>query len=116
MSIANALNNAISGLTATSRSAEVVSSNLANALTPGYSRREIVLSPRVLAGNGGGVHVDGVSRIISDTVLADYRLSNAAVAKSSFCVGSTPCSICSKIAAISLSKLSSFKPPSSLTI
>lgn len=83
MSIANALNNAISGLTATSRSAEVVSSNLANALTPGYSRREIALSPRVLAGNGGGVHVDGVSRIISDTVLADYRLSNAAFAKSS---------------------------------
>ena len=35
MSIANALNNAISGLTAAARGTEVVSSNLANALTPG---------------------------------------------------------------------------------
>lgn len=83
MSIANALNNAISGLTAVSRGSEVVSSNLANALTPGYARRELDLSPRVLAGNGGGVHVDGVSRIISSTVLADFRLSNAALGKSS---------------------------------
>lgn len=82
MSIANALNNAISGLTAASRGAEVVSSNLANALTPGYARRVIDLSPRVLSGNGGGVHIDGVSRIISDTVLADFRLSNAALGKS----------------------------------
>lgn len=83
MSIANALNNAISGLTAASRGAEVVSANLANALTPGYARRELDLSTRVLSGNGGGVHVDGVSRIISDTVLADYRLSNAALGRSS---------------------------------
>lgn len=86
MSIANALNNAISGLTATSRGAEVVSSNLANAMTPGYARRELDLSPRALGGNGGGVHVDGVSRIISNTVLADFRLSNAAAGKSSVAV------------------------------
>ena len=36
----------------------------------------------------------------------------AAVAKSSFCVGSTPCSICSMIEAISLSKLRSRLPSS----
>ena len=83
MSIANALNNAVSGLTAASRGAEVVSSNLANALTPGYARRELDLSPRVLAGGGGGVHVDGVSRIVSDRVLADFRLANAGLARSS---------------------------------
>lgn len=83
MSIANALTNAISGLTAASRGTEVVSTNLANALTPGYARRELELSPRVLAGNGGGVHVDGVSRIVSDTVLADLRLSNAGLARAS---------------------------------
>lgn len=83
MSIANALNNAISGLTAASRGTEVVSSNLANALTPGYARRELDLSPRIHSGNGGGVHVDGVSRIISNTVLADYRNASAALGRSS---------------------------------
>ncbi len=82
MSIANALNNAISGLTAAARGTEVVSSNLANALTPGYGRRELALSPRILAGNGGGVHIDGVSRIVSDTVLGDFRLASSGLARS----------------------------------
>lgn len=83
MSIANALNNAISGLTAVARGTEVVSSNLSNALTPGYGRRELDLSPRILSGNGGGVRIDGVSRIVSDTVLADFRLANSGLAKTS---------------------------------
>lgn len=82
MSIANALNNAISGLTAAARGTEVVASNLANALTPGYGRRELDLSPRILAGNGGGVHIDGVSRIVSDAVLGDFRLANSGLARS----------------------------------
>ncbi|WBU63874.1 flagellar hook-associated protein FlgK [Paracoccus aerodenitrificans] len=81
MSIANALNNAVSGLTAAARGTEVVSSNLANALTPGYARREVSLSPRTLSANGGGVQVDRIVRIISDSVLADLRLSSAALGK-----------------------------------
>ncbi|MDO5605076.1 MAG: flagellar hook-associated protein FlgK [Paracoccus sp. (in: a-proteobacteria)] len=87
MSIANALNNAISGLTAVSRGTEVVSSNLANALTPGYSRRELELSPRMLAGNGGGVQVSAVNRIVSNTLLADLRLANADMGRSSVAHG-----------------------------
>lgn len=83
MSIANALNNAISGLTATSRGTEVVSTNLANALTPGYARRELELSPRLLSANGGGVAVTGVNRIISESLLADLRMANASLAQSS---------------------------------
>ncbi|MBA4491037.1 flagellar hook-associated protein FlgK [Paracoccus sp. S1E-3] len=82
MSIANALNNAISGLTAAARGTEVVSSNLANALTPGYGRRELDLSPRVLSGNGGGVHVDGVSRIVSSSVLAEFRVARSGLGRS----------------------------------
>ena len=82
MSIANALNNAISGLTAAARGTEVVSSNLANALTPGYGRRELDLSPRVLSGNGGGVHIDGVSRIVSSSVLAEFRVANSGLGRS----------------------------------
>ncbi|MDO5640783.1 MAG: flagellar hook-associated protein FlgK [Paracoccus sp. (in: a-proteobacteria)] len=82
MSIANALNNAISGLTAASRGTELVSTNLANSLTPGYARRELELSPRIHANNGGGVHINGVNRIISNTVLSEFRLSSAAVGRS----------------------------------
>lgn len=82
MSIASAFNNAVSGLTAVARGTSVVSSNLANALTPDYSRREVDLSSRIYSGNGGGVQVNGVNRIVSDTVLAELRLSNAGLGNS----------------------------------
>ncbi|MFV0408624.1 MAG: FlgK family flagellar hook-associated protein [Paracoccus sp. (in: a-proteobacteria)] len=78
MSIANAL----SGLTVTARGTEVIASNLANALTPGYARRELELSPRITAGNGGGVQVGSINRIVSATVLSEFRTANAEVARS----------------------------------
>ncbi|WBU52947.1 flagellar hook-associated protein FlgK [Paracoccus sp. SCSIO 75233] len=81
MSIANALNNAASGLAAVARGTEVVSTNLANALTPGYSRRALELSPRIMSGNGGGVHVDGISRAVSSAVLSEYRIASADLAR-----------------------------------
>ena len=43
MSISSALSNALSGLNAVSRAADVVSSNVANAMTEGYGKREIEL-------------------------------------------------------------------------
>jgi hypothetical protein len=46
MSISGAVANALSGLTASARSAEVISSNIANAMTDGYGRREVVLGFR----------------------------------------------------------------------
>jgi len=45
MSITSALSNALSGLTVASRGAQVVSSNVANALTDGYGVRELSLTP-----------------------------------------------------------------------
>lgn len=80
MSIASALNNAVSGLTASSRMAEVVSSNTANAMTEGYARRELSLSAETLGGNGGGVRILGVARVVNETLLQDKRLSDAASA------------------------------------
>ncbi|AGT11311.1 flagellar hook-associated protein FlgK [Paracoccus aminophilus] len=77
MSISAALSNAISGLTAVSRGAEVVSSNLANALTPGYAARELQLSSRTLIGNGGGVKVEGVLRLVPAEIVADNRIANS---------------------------------------
>ena len=72
MSLSNALSVALSGLTAASRGTEVVATNLANAMTPGFARRELQLSPQAHA-SGGGVQIDGVARVIRSAVLALAR-------------------------------------------
>jgi flagellar hook-associated protein 1 FlgK len=77
MSISSSLSNALSGLTAAARAAEVVSSNTANAMTAGYARRELSLSSRAVGGQGAGVWVDGVTRVADQVVLADRRLAIA---------------------------------------
>lgn len=79
MSITQSLNNAVSGLSATSRMAEVVSSNLSNALTDGYARRVLDTSA-MSTGAGGGVRVDGVRRIVDPALTGDRRLADAALA------------------------------------
>lgn len=79
MSISSALNNAISGLTANSRIAEVTSSNLANALTDGYGRRSVELSALQLGNVGGGVRVDSITRFSDAGLLSDRRLADAAL-------------------------------------
>jgi flagellar hook-associated protein 1 len=73
MSITSALSSALSGLSATSRQAEILSSNVANATTPGYARREVLLSATVLAGTGQGVAVTGVSRDVDQSLLNERR-------------------------------------------
>jgi flagellar hook-associated protein 1 FlgK len=75
MSITGALSNALSGLTAASRSAEVIASNIANVATEGYAARTLTLSSR--QGTMGGVRVDGVQRELSPSLLAERRLADA---------------------------------------
>ncbi len=82
MSMASALTNALSGLTASSRAAEIVSSNISNALTDGYGRRELNLSSRTLGNSGSGVYIDGTSRIVDQVVLNDRRLADASLGNS----------------------------------
>lgn len=77
MSISASLANALSGLTATARSAEVVSSNTANALTDGYGRREIVLTSAQVAGTGAGVRVVDVLRSTDRFIIGERRLADA---------------------------------------
>lgn len=81
MSISSAISSAVSGLTAASRGTELVSSNIANALTPGYGRRELDLSSRI-SERGGGVSVNGVNRMVNSALLADSRLVQANVGAS----------------------------------
>lgn len=78
MSITSALTSAMSGLTANARQAETLSSNVANASTPGYARRVVSLSAQGIGGSGQGVMVNGVTREINAFLQADRRLAQAA--------------------------------------
>lgn len=87
MSISTALSNATAGLRVTGRSAEIASNNIANALTPGYSRREVALGSLVLGGWGAGVRVEGVTRAGDARTLADRRAAEAAGAEAGLLAG-----------------------------
>ncbi|MEL6450318.1 MAG: flagellar hook-associated protein FlgK [Pseudomonadota bacterium] len=76
MSITSALNSAMSGLRAASRSSELVSSNIANASTPGYARRTLSVSASEIA-SAGGVRINGVERHVNEQVIADRRLAGS---------------------------------------
>ncbi|MBU2956882.1 flagellar hook-associated protein FlgK [Paracoccus sp. 1_MG-2023] len=76
MSIAQAISSAMSGLTATARGTETVAANLANAMTPGYARRETVISAQT-QGAAGGVRVDGIARIVNATLLNESRIASS---------------------------------------
>lgn len=79
MSISATLANAFSGLTAASRAAQIISSNVSNVMTDGYARRELSLSPRHVGGDGAGVQVDGVLRLVDENLLRERRLAAASV-------------------------------------
>ena len=76
MTISGALSNAMTGLRAAGRSSEVVSSNIANALTPGYGVRQLGLSSSQL----GGVQINGVMRNVDPGLLSDKRQAEASFA------------------------------------
>ncbi len=78
MSLSGALYNAFSGLRANSRAATLVSGNIANATTESYGRRTLALSAPGLAGYGG-VRIDGVQRNVDPVLIADRRISDAAL-------------------------------------
>lgn len=79
MSISSALSNALSGLTANSRAASVVSSNLANLHTDGYGRRDVTLAAGRY-GTHGGVRVTGIARAMDPGLLADRRTADSDLA------------------------------------
>lgn len=76
MSISNALATVVSGLNATSRQAQVISSNVANATTPGYAKREVSLSPD---DHGLGVKINGVIRTSDAFLTGNLRNATADV-------------------------------------
>lgn len=77
MSIAGGLSSAFSGLSAAAKSAEIVSSNIANAQTEGYARRELQLSARITGSSGSGVQIGAVLRISDSVLVGDRRIAEA---------------------------------------
>ena len=63
MSFGTAFSSALSGLTAASKASELVSSNIANATTPGYGRRALSLAAQTTGPNGQGVKIVGINRV-----------------------------------------------------
>ncbi len=76
MSLTGALNSAMSGLRFNSRSSNVISSNIANASTPGYARRTLSISSNG-AHLSGGVRINGIERHINTQIVSDRRLASA---------------------------------------
>jgi flagellar hook-associated protein 1 FlgK len=77
MTISNALSAALTGLTASSRAASVVSENIANARTEGFGERNLTLSS-IAHGAGRGVQVVGVTRSSDPVILGERRSAGAA--------------------------------------
>lgn len=80
MSVTATLSSALSGLSAAARAAEVVSSNIANAQTEGYGRRELQLGVRTNGSSAQGVQVVGVRRFVDPVALGERRLADAGAA------------------------------------
>lgn len=76
MSISHALSNALSGLSATTRAADVVASNVANAMTEGYGRRELELTTRAVGSRSSGVSIVGISRNSDPVVTGERRIAD----------------------------------------
>lgn len=81
MSMSSTLSSALSGLTVSSRQAELVSSNIANATTEGYARRELQITARS-SGSGQGVEIAGTQRITNAALTGDRRIAQAGAASS----------------------------------
>lgn len=72
MSISSALSNALSGLNVAARASDVVSSNIANAMTEGYGVRSLSVAARIVGNAGSGAWVTGILRH-EDLVLDGHR-------------------------------------------
>jgi flagellar hook-associated protein 1 FlgK len=78
MGINSAIGNALSGLRVTSRNAEIVSRNVSNAMTAGYTQKTLGVSHQVNGLDPGGVRADGVRRAGDPFLTAARRRDEAA--------------------------------------
>jgi flagellar hook-associated protein 1 FlgK len=69
MSLNLSLANAISGLQAAQANIALISGNIANAQTPGYSRETLPATTQIIQGPGGGGVSTGVATRVTDQIL-----------------------------------------------
>jgi flagellar hook-associated protein 1 FlgK len=82
MSLYLALNNALAGLNVNQRQLSVLSQNITNANTPGYSRQTPQQSARYIEGVGAGVRIDDVTRKIDFFLQRSVRTKTSDVGSS----------------------------------
>ena len=82
MTLGSAINSALSGLSMASRATLTIASNVANATTEGYARRELETVARDAARGSPGVRVVTENRILDTGLLGERRRTDAAVAAS----------------------------------
>ncbi|TAN51180.1 MAG: flagellar hook-associated protein FlgK [Rhodospirillales bacterium] len=73
MSLTLGLSTAISGLLVSQRGLDLISHNIANVNTEGFSRKTVNPESRVLAGRGAGVQVASVLRTVDENLRKDLR-------------------------------------------
>jgi len=79
MSLNLALTSAISGLSTAQAGLDIISNNIANVNTEGYTRKEFRPESLVLAGQGAGVQIGDVINNVDQNLLRDKRVQHSAV-------------------------------------
>ncbi|MEM9043671.1 MAG: flagellar hook-associated protein FlgK [Pseudomonadota bacterium] len=77
MTLSLALNNALSGINVTSRQADAISDNVANALSEGFGRRDVQITSANAGGTGIGARVAGIDRAANPALTESRRLAEA---------------------------------------
>ena len=83
MGLSSALDAALSGLTTTQAQIEVISQNVSNQGSVGYTRRQATLVQQVTAGNTTGVQVASIQRVLDAVVQSQLRTETSAAAYTS---------------------------------
>lgn len=81
MTIGAILQNAQSGLAVSQAAIGVISQNVANANTVGYSRQIAELQERVVGGVGSGVEIAGIKRVVDTFLVRELRGQASALGK-----------------------------------
>jgi len=77
MGLGQAITSAVSGLNVTQSALAIVSGNIANAQTPGYTEKQVDQVAAVSSGNTVGVNISSVNREIDTYLQAQLRTENS---------------------------------------
>ncbi len=73
--------NALSGMKTAQSQLNIISNNIANVDTPGYTRKTAQQQNKTLAGYTQGVSINGIDRLVNEGLLKSYLASNSSTGK-----------------------------------